>query len=161
MRRHRSTCAPVRAALVQLRVANGVKRGRGREEVEAPERRKRRLSVPRSLESVGGGGCWQAQRGELPSVPRTAGGRECGAREGGSCGSQVPARPPRRPGPRGAPGAPGAAEKRRRNADGPGGCLAGAQRPRRPGAPSALRSLTSGKGQGTVNQRGRERTGAG
>lgn len=68
-RRPRSTCAPVRAALARLRVANGVKWGRGREEVEAPERRKRRGSVPRSLESVGGGGCRQAQRGELPSVP--------------------------------------------------------------------------------------------
>lgn len=52
-----------------LRVANGVKWGRGREEAEAPERRKRCLSVARSLESVGGGGCGQAPHGELPSVP--------------------------------------------------------------------------------------------
>lgn len=75
--------------------------------------------------------------------------------------SQVPASPPRRPGPRGAPGAHGDAETPRRNPAGPGGCVAGAQRPRGPGAPFVRRSLTSGKGQGTVNQRGRERTGAG
>lgn len=97
MRRPGSPCAPVRAALVQLRVAHGVKRGRGREEVEAPERRKRCLRVPRALESVGGGGGWPAQPGELPGVPAQLGGRECRAREGGSCGPKClrdPTTPP-------------------------------------------------------------------
>lgn len=46
------TCAPVRAALVQLRVANGMKWGRGREEVEALEYQERCLSLPGSLEAV-------------------------------------------------------------------------------------------------------------
>lgn len=56
------TCAPVRAALVQLRVANGVKWGRGREEVEAQERQKRCLSVPCPLEVVPSWG-WEGAGG--------------------------------------------------------------------------------------------------
>lgn len=46
MRRRGNTCAPGRAALAQLRVANGVNWGRGREEVEAPESRKCCVRVP-------------------------------------------------------------------------------------------------------------------
>lgn len=52
MRQRGDTCAPVRAALVQLRVANGMKWGRGREEVEALEYQERCLSLPGSLEAV-------------------------------------------------------------------------------------------------------------
>lgn len=62
MRRHGDTCAPVRAAPAQLRVANGVKRGRGREEVEAQERQKRCLSVPCYLEVVSSWG-WEGAGG--------------------------------------------------------------------------------------------------
>ncbi|CAK6445933.1 unnamed protein product [Pipistrellus nathusii] len=150
-RRRRSTCAPARAALARLRVANGVKRGRGREEVEAPERRKRCRSVPRSLQSVGGGGCRrQAQRGELPRVPAQL--EVAGAEPGRE-------RPLDAQDPRTARRARSA--RSRGHADGPGGRPAGARRARGPGAPSALRSLTPGKGQGAVNQRGRERPGAG
>lgn len=46
MRRRGDTCASLRAALVQLRVANGVKWGRGRKEVEALERQNAALSSP-------------------------------------------------------------------------------------------------------------------
>lgn len=75
MRRRSDTCAPLRAALVQLRVANGVKWGRGREEVEVLERQKRRLGFPCSSEAVPRRG-WRALHGGLPSCPGTAGGRE-------------------------------------------------------------------------------------
>lgn len=156
VRRHGDTCAPVRAARLQLRVPNWVKWGRGREEVEARERQKRCLSVPCSVEAVprGAGGHRTADswRSGVHSPPRPRG--------------RVPSNPqcprtPRRPGPRAALGPHRAAEKPNRNPAGPRGWSAGARRQRAPGAPFVFRSLTSGKGQGTVNQRGRERTGSG
>lgn len=161
MRRHGNTCAPVRAALVQLRVANGVKWGRGREEVEAPERRKRCLSVPSSLETVGGGGAGRDSPANFQVSPALLEVGSAETPEGGY--PAVPSVRETPSTPRAAWRARSAQRRRepRRNPDGPRGWLAGVQRLRGPGAPFVLRSLTSGKGQGTVNQRGRERTGAG
>ncbi|KAB1282343.1 hypothetical protein Cadr_000001501 [Camelus dromedarius] len=143
MRQRGDTCAPVRAALVQLRVANGVKKLR-RWSV-----RNAALASP-ALWRLSRGGGWGALAGiarGLPSGPwhswkeLVPGGPKCPTAW--------------RVGPH------QAAQKQKINPDGPGSWWAGVQSQRGPGAPFVLRSLTSGKGQGTVNQRGRERTGAG
>lgn len=155
MRRHGDTCAPVRAALVQLRVANGVKWGRGREEVEAQERQKRCLSVPCSLEVVPSWG-WEGAGGhrttDFQVAPAQLEVRSAEPPEGGypavPSAGEMPVMPRTAWCARSSQGRQEAKQKPLRAQ----GLVGWGGEATRTGAPFVLRSLTSGKGQGTVNQ---------